>query len=297
MTAALSTMTSCKNCDATLPDPSAKFCPHCGQETHLEPLTVGEYIHEFVGHYVAVESKLWTTLKMLYAQPGQLAIEYREGRRNRYIRPLRLVITVFILSLLIQQGIQWVHPASNSVELQAKIAVDNLKRDRESAIKQAERRGIAEAENAALRTPSAQESLEFQRKRASILDKLQLYFLFVYAPLYAVVLKFLYRGRPYRLGDYLVFQLYLSSAGTLMWIWSVPLLAYQQSGGSGAGWFLFLVVVAVVWHTHGATRRAYGRPEEATFLKTGGYIIGAGLVSFAAIRVVDRVIAHLLLPS
>lgn len=58
-------------------------------------------MHEFVGHYVALEGALWRTLKAL-AVPGKLTLEYYEGRRRQYVLPLRLYLTaslVFFLAL------------------------------------------------------------------------------------------------------------------------------------------------------------------------------------------------------
>ena len=43
---------ACRNCGTQAP---LKFCPECGQETTLHPPTLREFLHEFVGHYVALE--------------------------------------------------------------------------------------------------------------------------------------------------------------------------------------------------------------------------------------------------
>ncbi|MBW8760397.1 MAG: hypothetical protein JF586_22645, partial [Burkholderiales bacterium] len=58
---------ACRNCGIQAP---LKFCPECGQETTLHPPTLGEFLHEFVGHYVALEGALWRTLRMLVTRPG-----------------------------------------------------------------------------------------------------------------------------------------------------------------------------------------------------------------------------------
>ena len=81
---------ACRNCGTQAP---LKFCPECGQETALHPPTLGEFLHEFVGHYVALEGALWRTLRLLLTRPGRLTREYLEGRRRRYVLPLRLYLT------------------------------------------------------------------------------------------------------------------------------------------------------------------------------------------------------------
>lgn len=88
------TASDCPNCGA---DVSGNYCHQCGQETVLHPPSIMEFLHEFIGHYVALESKLWQTLKLLVLQPGALTREYMAGRRVRYIEPLRVYLTFSLI--------------------------------------------------------------------------------------------------------------------------------------------------------------------------------------------------------
>jgi len=89
---------ACRNCGAPAP---LKFCPECGQETTLHPPTLAEFVHEFVGHYVALEGALWRTLRLLFARPGRLTREYLDGRRRTYVLPLRLYLSCSFLFFLV----------------------------------------------------------------------------------------------------------------------------------------------------------------------------------------------------
>jgi Protein of unknown function (DUF3667) len=92
----------CRNCDASLVvQPAPKFCPACGQETTLHPPTLFEFLHEFVGHYVALEGALWRTLGLLLLKPGRLTTEYFAGRRRRYVLPLRIYLSASFLFFLV----------------------------------------------------------------------------------------------------------------------------------------------------------------------------------------------------
>lgn len=97
---------SCRNCGAALDlEPPPEWCPRCGQETRLHPPTLWEFVHEFVGHYVAMEGALWRTLKALLLQPGRLTREYLDGRRRHYVLPLRLYLSAsFLFFLLVKLG-------------------------------------------------------------------------------------------------------------------------------------------------------------------------------------------------
>ena len=88
---------ACRNCGAAA---GGKFCPACGQETALHPPSAWEFVHEFIGHYVALEGALWHTLAAL-VRPGRLTNEYFAGRRRRYVLPLRLYLTASILFFLV----------------------------------------------------------------------------------------------------------------------------------------------------------------------------------------------------
>jgi hypothetical protein len=84
----------CLNCEAAV---AASFCQHCGQSTANHVPSASEFIHEFVGHYVALEGKLWKTLSMLLFRPGRLTRDYIEGKRARYVEPLRVYLTLSVL--------------------------------------------------------------------------------------------------------------------------------------------------------------------------------------------------------
>ncbi|RTL37435.1 MAG: DUF3667 domain-containing protein [Burkholderiales bacterium] len=90
---------TCLNCQATLA-PQARFCSQCGQDTANHPPSLMEFVHEFVSHYIAVEGTLWKSLWGLMARPGFLTMEYLAGRKQRYVLPLRLLLTLGLLFFL-----------------------------------------------------------------------------------------------------------------------------------------------------------------------------------------------------
>lgn len=85
---------NCANCETPL---SGHYCSHCGQEAVLHHASTREFLHEFIGHYVALEGKLWSSLRLLILKPGELTNEYIRGRRVRYVQPLRMYLTFSVL--------------------------------------------------------------------------------------------------------------------------------------------------------------------------------------------------------
>jgi hypothetical protein len=86
--------THCLNCGAAV---HASFCQFCGQGTAVHVPSAREFLHEFVGHYVALESTLWRTLALLLFKPGRLTRDYIEGKRVRYVLPLRVYLTMSLI--------------------------------------------------------------------------------------------------------------------------------------------------------------------------------------------------------
>ncbi|MDE0856488.1 MAG: DUF3667 domain-containing protein [Nevskia sp.] len=84
----------CMNCGAPL---GGAYCAACGQEARIETPTVGEFVREFVQDQMALEGKLWRTLKLLLTRPGALTLDYIAGKRQCYIRPLRLYLALSVL--------------------------------------------------------------------------------------------------------------------------------------------------------------------------------------------------------
>lgn len=86
--------TTCQDCGAPI---SGNYCSNCGQETQIRTPTVRQFAHEMMDQYVAVEGKLGRTLRTLIVQPGQLTVDYIQGRRQRYVRPLKLYVSISVV--------------------------------------------------------------------------------------------------------------------------------------------------------------------------------------------------------
>lgn len=83
----------CRDCGARA---DINFCPVCSQETRIEMPTVGHFVAEFAEQTLALQGQLWRTLYSLLFKPGQLTLDYVAGRRQRYVRPLRLYLAISI---------------------------------------------------------------------------------------------------------------------------------------------------------------------------------------------------------
>ncbi len=88
----------CRNCGFEASD---HYCAKCGQETDPSPPTVREFANHFFGNYISVKGSFAQTLWRLLRRPGQLTVDYLAGRKRAYILPLRLYLTISVITLLV----------------------------------------------------------------------------------------------------------------------------------------------------------------------------------------------------
>jgi Protein of unknown function (DUF3667) len=92
-TAVADSVAACANCGASL---QGTYCSHCGQKVAPLNPTLGEFLHELVHEIAHVDGKIVTTLRLLITKPGFLSLEHFEGRRARYVAPIRLYLLLSV---------------------------------------------------------------------------------------------------------------------------------------------------------------------------------------------------------
>lgn len=90
---------SCANCGAPL---AGRYCSACGQRHHDAPAHhFGHFVGEAFEDLTHADSRLWQTLIALLFRPGFLTREFLDGRRVRYLPPVRLYLVLSVLFFLI----------------------------------------------------------------------------------------------------------------------------------------------------------------------------------------------------
>ena len=198
---------NCHNCGAAV---SYHYCALCGQETTLHVPSASEFIHEFVGHYIALEGKLWTTVRKLLLRPGFLSAEYIAGRRVRYVQPLRVYLTFSILFFFV---LKLAGTPVGKVDEQAATGEPMV------TIQQADPGTPELMILRAVPAPLQQKLKAFNARPAAEQSKLLgaaffayvPYAMFILMPLFAAYLKLLYAGSGRRYGEHLLFALHTNA--------------------------------------------------------------------------------------
>jgi hypothetical protein len=95
---------NCLNCGYTVEE---RFCSRCGQENLvIHDSAIHMVVHYFqdLFHY---DGRFWHTMRNLVRKPGQVALEYLEGKRRQNIEPIKLYVfasSVFFLLLFFVVG-------------------------------------------------------------------------------------------------------------------------------------------------------------------------------------------------
>lgn len=97
----------CLNCGAEL---QGAFCHACGQKAASGHLGMHDFVHEATHEFLHLDGKILQTVKLLVVKPGELTRQFLEGRRVRFISPVRLYLTFslifFTLAAVLPRGSQ-----------------------------------------------------------------------------------------------------------------------------------------------------------------------------------------------
>lgn len=90
----------CLSCDSRLIGP---YCAQCGEQADREIPRVRDLIKDLIGSLTNADSRLWRTLWLLLAKPGQVAKQYLAGQRVLFLPPMRLYLIISVVFFLILQ--------------------------------------------------------------------------------------------------------------------------------------------------------------------------------------------------
>jgi Protein of unknown function (DUF3667) len=271
---------ACLNCgEPLLPTASGAapgHCPACGQETRVRPPTLGEFLQQFGGAYFATEGALWRSLKLLLLKPGELTRQYLAGRRKHYVLPLRLYLTISVLTFLLLRMV-----AGVSMNLQLPSDLDLRKgvwsiTDMYSPVNAGLNdgtffcRGLPIWFCNRLETRLDTDPKGLRREVAALPGRLISNVggaMFVMLPLFALLHKLAYWNRRLHYTEHLVFALHLHA------FWFLCLLLTLLP----VAWLAGLVAVLVPAYALAALKRVYGGRWHWLCLRAGLVSIVYGL--------------------
>ncbi len=90
----------CFNCGENLKN-DENYCPNCGQKNTDLNISFKELFKDFASDYFTFDSKFFRTLWPLIIKPGKVPKEFIEGKRLKYIAPLRGFLFLSFISFFL----------------------------------------------------------------------------------------------------------------------------------------------------------------------------------------------------
>ena len=263
----------CLNCEAFLAGP---FCAQCGQRDHDLDVSLRHIANEFAEDYFHLDSKLPRSLALLVATPGRLTREFIAGHRVRYVGPFKLYVLCSVLFFLAVAVLPNVHrgAAVQTSGSSIKVDFDKVGTDDPLPVRLFAQRLKARYQG---ETPQ-----ELSRHATDALVRYMPDAMLVLMPVFALMLKLLYRKRFY--AEHFVTALHLHALAFLMML----VLAV-----SPPPWLNQLVLLAFLVHGAISLRRIYEQGWGRTVLKV--CVLGFVYTVTVSVAIVGVTLAGLLI--
>jgi hypothetical protein len=214
--ASVTRSTACLNCAAPL---TGQFCAECGQRDIPPYPSTRELVVDAFWELSGWDGRFVTTVRALVQKPGMLTREFLEGRRARFLSPLRLYLLAslayFVLSAAAPKvklpgkssGLKVTTTATSRPERVANAVSGSF--DDEQALSSADRAAaLKDLEKApALMRPTLRKAIGdpagFKRGIAETMPRM----LFALLPVFAAIVAIFYRRRKYP--EHLYFAIHL----------------------------------------------------------------------------------------
>jgi hypothetical protein len=119
---------TCANCGGAI---DGNFCSVCGQRRlRADDLSLRHAWRHLVDQMLDVDGRIFRTLATLFKRPGQLTLDFLEGRRAKYIHPLRLFL-VFSAIYFVAEGRPYSAMILNSRPMESTLEMMRVKAARE----------------------------------------------------------------------------------------------------------------------------------------------------------------------
>jgi hypothetical protein len=249
---------SCPNCGHRLAEPALPYCPACGQETRVQAPSLREFAQQFGGAYLSTEGALWRSLWLLLRRPGELTRQYLAGRRRHYVLPLRLYLTISVLTLLLLRTVD----STVSLDFDAAHPPPELRNGKINLVilgNAGLKNGVFYCHDmphwmcARLQRRLDLEPKALGQQLGAFKDRFVNNLgsgMFLLLPGFALWLKLVYFNRRLRYTEHLVFALHVHAFWFLALALSLPV--------SDIPWLSVPLFLSVPWYTLAAMRRVYG---------------------------------------
>ena len=253
----------CPNCGSAAID---KYCAACGQQLGSLHIPVRAFVADALKRMFALDSRTWQTLFRLICRPGLLTLHYLEGKRARYIAPMRLYLIISFVTFLILA----LTPDSGGMQVESSDADSTTEavnpQENESSPISTEGDSGEVTDDGDPGSGSIQDFFQPaldnpERMRRLVIERLAWVYFFV-MPVFACVLQLFYRKREAYYVPHLIFTLHVYTASFLMYAVGLGLDALLK-----IEIFAAISLLGMLCHLFLSLRRVYGEGRMLTVVK------------------------------
>jgi hypothetical protein len=258
---------ACLNCGATV---SGAFCSACGQRVIPAYPTVREMAGDAWQELSGYDGRFARTFKLLLRRPGALTLDVLEGRRARYVSPVRLYLVASLIYFVVAAAspnlTRPFRATNDKVKIDLSASEEALNsipaEEREKILKDLERAPwwMRDFLTSVVAAPVA-----FRRRFLEYLPRV----LFTLVPVFAAIVAIFYRRGRFLI--HLIFALHLHAAVFIAMSFA-QLSNFSRNvvfaGACGLITFAFIVVYSLL-----AFRRVYRESWPRTLAKSAGVAV------------------------
>ncbi len=264
----------CKNCGNSNP---GKYCAACGQGFEDVSKPFWNILGDLAGIF-SLDASIFRTIGPFFFKPGFLASEFLDGRRKKYMSPVRLYLFISIVFFFVlgftarskmdssdnSQNISFTNDSVASVIKEQ--AINEIhKADTAIAYQQSVDSVVSKIDN----FQDTAEKLSTEKEQfVEKMMKMATYAMYILMPLFALLLKLLYIRRKHFYIEHLVFSVNMH-AFVMLFISIISLLNLWLPGGNEI--YQYMILIIPVYITAGM-KRFYGQKLLKTILKL--FILG-----------------------
>jgi len=203
---------TCKNCNTRL---EGKFCHNCGQKNYTEKDKNLKGIFEEALHFMThFDGTMLTTFRTVLLKPGKLSLDYCNGIRKKYYKPISFFLLLIVIYLVFPffEGLNMRLPYYKYIPLSGHIITQQIE-------KKVATKHITEME------------LEEQFHEKS--EKTSKVLLLLLIPLTAGALRLMYFYKKYPAFDYFILATEINIFTILLMFLLFPLLLYTFQRTTG----------------------------------------------------------------
>lgn len=245
---------ACPNCGQPA---MGAYCSECGEKRRdRDDWKLSSIAGETFAEITNLEhSKLWQTFRLLLFKPGQLTRDYWNGRRKRYLGPVKLYLVFFALALVLYS----IHQPTAIYDIRTLAASDSTGGISRVLEERATKRGVSH--------PQIVQEVNSHLQRYLSMSQ-------VFYPLFmTLALKLLLRRRRLYFAEHFIFALHILAFMLLSFVVVWPiffLFGFRTSVEQYTPAYLLMSVASLIWTASYlllALRRAYGETWTAATVK------------------------------